>query len=61
MRIEGWMFGIITAKRTKREDIAIIIFLFEKKNIPRSREKIERYNIPSFQRKKEKFGMKKTL
>lgn len=55
------MFGIITAKRTEREDIAIIIFLFEKKNIPRSREKIERYNIPSFQRKKEKFGMKKTL
>lgn len=61
MRIEGWMFGIITAKRTEREDIAIIIFLLEKKNIPRSREKIERYNIPSFQRKKEKFGMKKTL
>lgn len=56
------MFGIITAKRAEREDIAIIIFLFEKKkNIPRSREKIEKYNIPSFQRKKEKFGMKKTL
>lgn len=61
MRVEGWMFGIITAKRAEREDIAIIIFLLEKKNIPRSREKIEKYNIPSFQRKKEKFGMKKTL